>query len=33
VQLAGNAAVEYEGGTYTAANLYDALKEGFYGKL
>jgi ribonucleoside-diphosphate reductase alpha chain len=33
VQLPGNAQVEYEGGTYTAANLYDALKEGFYGKL
>ncbi|MGH8445695.1 MAG: adenosylcobalamin-dependent ribonucleoside-diphosphate reductase [Solimonas sp.] len=33
VQLAGDAPVEYEGGTYTAANLYDALKEGFYGKL
>ncbi|MEQ1440652.1 adenosylcobalamin-dependent ribonucleoside-diphosphate reductase [Fontimonas sp. SYSU GA230001] len=33
VRLPGNARVEYEGGTYTAANLYDALKEGFYGKL
>ncbi len=33
VQLPGNAQVEYDGGTYTAANLYDALKEGFYGKL
>ena len=33
VQVPGNAPVEYEGGTYTAANLYDALKEGFYGKL
>lgn len=33
VQLPGNAEVEYEGGTYTAANLYDAFKEGFYGKL
>ncbi|MEW6166153.1 MAG: LAGLIDADG family homing endonuclease [Pseudomonadota bacterium] len=33
VQLPGNAQVEYEGGTYTAANLYDALKEGFYGRL
>lgn len=33
VQLAGNAEIEYEGGRYTAANLYDALKEGFYGRL
>ena len=33
VQLAGDAEVEYEGGRYTAANLYDALKEGFYGRL
>lgn len=33
VQLPGNVEVEYEGGTYTAANLYDAFKEGFYGKL
>ncbi len=33
VQLSGDAPVEYEGATYTAANLYDALKEGFYGKL
>ncbi|SFF25841.1 ribonucleoside-diphosphate reductase class II [Fontimonas thermophila] len=33
VRLPGAALVEYEGGTYTAANLYDALKEGFYGKL
>ncbi|MFA5939011.1 MAG: LAGLIDADG family homing endonuclease [Sinimarinibacterium sp.] len=33
VRLPGNAKVEYEGGTYSAANLYDALKEGFYGKL
>ncbi|MES0873059.1 adenosylcobalamin-dependent ribonucleoside-diphosphate reductase [Sinimarinibacterium thermocellulolyticum] len=33
VRLPGDAQVEYEGGIYTAANLYDALKEGFYGKL
>jgi ribonucleoside-diphosphate reductase alpha chain len=33
VRLAGDAQIEYEGGTYSAANLYDALKEGFYGKL
>ncbi|HET8882075.1 MAG TPA: adenosylcobalamin-dependent ribonucleoside-diphosphate reductase [Solimonas sp.] len=33
VQLPGDAQVEYEGGRYTAANLYDALKEGLYGKF
>ncbi|MGB0220018.1 MAG: adenosylcobalamin-dependent ribonucleoside-diphosphate reductase [Sinimarinibacterium flocculans] len=33
VRLSGDAPVEYEGATYSAANLYDALKEGFYGKL
>lgn len=33
VELSGDAEVEYENGRYTAANLYDALKEGFYGKL
>lgn len=33
VRLPGDAQVEYEGATYNAANLYDALKEGFYGKL
>ncbi|SER04313.1 ribonucleoside-diphosphate reductase class II [Solimonas aquatica] len=33
VQLPGDAEVEYENARYTAANLYDALKEGFYGKL
>nr|WP_240954045.1 adenosylcobalamin-dependent ribonucleoside-diphosphate reductase [Solimonas marina] len=33
LQLRGDETVEYEGGRYSAANLYDALKEGFYGKL
>ena len=32
-RLPGNALVEYEDRHYTAANLYDALKEGYYGKL
>ena len=32
-RLPGNAEVEYEGRRYSAANLYDALKEGYYGKL
>ncbi|MFL0798395.1 MAG: adenosylcobalamin-dependent ribonucleoside-diphosphate reductase [Cellvibrionaceae bacterium] len=33
VELKGNEMVEYDGETHTAANLYDALKEGYYGKL
>ncbi|MGF1723976.1 adenosylcobalamin-dependent ribonucleoside-diphosphate reductase [Photobacterium nomapromontoriensis] len=28
----GNEEIEYDGETHTAANLYDALKEGYYGK-
>ncbi|MBF0368464.1 MAG: adenosylcobalamin-dependent ribonucleoside-diphosphate reductase [Magnetococcales bacterium] len=33
VELKGNEEVEYDGEMHTAANLYDALKEGYYGKL
>ncbi len=33
VQLKGNEEVEYDGEIHTAANLYDALKEGYYGKF
>nr|VFJ88779.1 MAG: ribonucleoside-diphosphate reductase class II [Candidatus Kentron sp. LFY] len=33
VTLRGNEEVEYDGEIHTAANLYDALKEGYYGKL
>ena len=33
VELKGNQEVEYDGEIHTAANLYDALKEGYYGKL
>jgi len=33
VTLKGNEEIEYEGETHTAANLFDALKEGYYGKL
>ena len=33
VELKGNEEVEYDGETHTAANLFDALKEGYYGKL
>ncbi|MBF7728819.1 adenosylcobalamin-dependent ribonucleoside-diphosphate reductase [Pseudomonas sp. N040] len=32
VELAGNQEVEYEGELHTAANLFEALKEGYYGK-
>ncbi|KHL68340.1 ribonucleoside-diphosphate reductase class II [Pseudomonas flexibilis] len=32
VELKGNAMVEYDGEVNTAANLFDALKEGYYGK-
>lgn len=33
VEAKGNEMVEYEGEAHTAANLYDALKEGYYGKF
>jgi ribonucleoside-diphosphate reductase alpha chain len=33
VELKGNEDVEYDGETHTAANLFDALKEGYYGKF
>jgi len=33
VELKGNDEVEYDGETHTAANLFDALKEGYYGKF
>ncbi len=32
VSLKGNEEVEYDGELHTAANLHDALKEGYYGK-
>lgn len=32
-ELRGNEEVEYDGEVHTAANLFDALKEGYYGKL
>lgn len=32
-EFKGNELVEYGGETHVAANLYDALKEGYYGKL
>lgn len=33
VTAKGNEAIEYDGEMHTAANLYDALKEGYYGKF
>jgi ribonucleoside-diphosphate reductase alpha chain len=33
VELAGDEEVEYDGELHSAANLYDALKEGYYGKF
>ena len=33
VEVKGNDTIEYDGETHTAANLYEALKEGYYGKL
>ncbi len=32
VSVKGNEEIEYDGETHTAANLFDALKEGYYGK-
>jgi len=33
VELKGNEEIEYDGEIHNAANLYDALKEGYYGKF
>ena len=33
VEVRGDEEVEYDGETHTAANLFDALKEGYYGKF
>ncbi len=33
IEVKGNDEVEYDGETHTAANLFDALKEGYYGKF
>jgi len=33
VQVKGNEEIEYDGEMHTAANLYDALKEGYYGRF
>jgi ribonucleoside-diphosphate reductase alpha chain len=29
----GNEVIQYEGEEHSAANLYDAIKEGYYGKF
>ena len=33
VEAKGNEEIEYDGELHTAANLFDALKEGYYGKF
>ena len=33
VEVKGNEEIEYDGEKHTAANLFDALKEGYYGKF
>ncbi len=33
IEVKGNEEIEYDGELHTAANLYDALKEGYYGRL
>ena len=33
VEVKGNEEIEYDGEMHSAANLYDALKEGYYGRL
>ena len=32
IEIKGNEEIEYDGELHTAANLYDALKEGYYGR-
>lgn len=33
IEVKGNEEIEYDGETHTAGNLFDALKEGYYGKF
>ena len=33
IEVAGNEEIKYDGETHSAANLFDALKEGYYGKF
>ena len=33
IEVKGNEMIEYDGEEHTAANLFDALKEGYYGRF
>ncbi|MNC98680.1 hypothetical protein D3C83_167220 [compost metagenome] len=33
IEVRGDEEIEYDGEVHTAANLYDALKEGYYGRF
>jgi ribonucleoside-diphosphate reductase alpha chain len=33
IEAKGDDEIEYDGEIHSAANLFDALKEGYYGKL
>ena len=33
IEVKGNEEIEYDGEIHSAANLYDAIKEGYYGKF
>ncbi|HCS13258.1 MAG TPA: ribonucleoside-diphosphate reductase, adenosylcobalamin-dependent, partial [Zetaproteobacteria bacterium] len=33
IEVKGNEEIEYDGEMHSAANLFDALKEGYYGKF
>lgn len=33
VEVSGDTEIEYDGETHTAANLYDSIKEGYYGRF
>jgi ribonucleoside-diphosphate reductase alpha chain len=33
ISARGDEEIEYDGESHSAANLFDALKEGYYGKL
>ena len=33
IEAKGNEEIEYDGELHSAANLFDALKEGYYGKF
>ena len=33
IEVKGDEEIEYDGEKHSAANLFDAIKEGYYGKL